>query len=380
MTKKNIIVSTHDSLAPIFGGGALRTLKAAVELKHRGHNVIIIAPTDKIGELRGIKTHWLHSPKKQRSAILSSLKFNIRLLRKFLQFIFQTDLFFIHNTIAALFIPFLKFIFPIKFVLDITDIHAEYLPIAKRTLFEKLMTPILLKLEYFIINSADLIIVESNAMKNLLISKKISAAKINVVYDGAELDEIPNNKTEDYFFNIIHLGAVDKQHGVDIIVKAIPEVIKKIENARFYFVGGGRELNNIKKLADTLNISKYCVFTDYLECNKARDYLRRCSIGIIPRRKNLPNDIVTTLKIFEYWASRTAVIATRLQAISEISKEEEDIIFFESDNYIELSQKIIYLLQNPEKLKKIAANGYNKVQQFNWANIIKQIADYTEKV
>ena len=75
---KKIIVSTHDSVSPIKGGGGLRTLKVAYEFKKRGHDVIIIAPTDKISELNGIKIHWLHPPRKQRSQILSSLKFNIR--------------------------------------------------------------------------------------------------------------------------------------------------------------------------------------------------------------------------------------------------------------------------------------------------------------
>ena len=75
----HIVVSTHDSLHPIRGGGALRTLKIAEELKRRGHRVIIVAPTDGTGELSGIRTHWLHAPRKQRSQLLSLLKFNIRL-------------------------------------------------------------------------------------------------------------------------------------------------------------------------------------------------------------------------------------------------------------------------------------------------------------
>ena len=105
MDKKFIIVSTHDSLCPNFGGGALRTLKTAEEFKRRGHDVIIIAPTDGVGELSGITTHWLHAPRKQRSQLLSTIKFNVRLLRKFLQFMPAIDILFVHNTIAALTVP-----------------------------------------------------------------------------------------------------------------------------------------------------------------------------------------------------------------------------------------------------------------------------------
>ena len=51
---KKIIISTHDSLAPIRGGGAMRTLKVADEFKRQGHCVTIIAPSEGVGEVGGL--------------------------------------------------------------------------------------------------------------------------------------------------------------------------------------------------------------------------------------------------------------------------------------------------------------------------------------
>ena len=88
----NIVVSTHDSIAPIKGGGGLRTLKVASEFKKRGHNVLIIAPVDKIEEISGIRIYRICPPRKQYSQILSSIKFNIRLLRRLFQFVKTADI------------------------------------------------------------------------------------------------------------------------------------------------------------------------------------------------------------------------------------------------------------------------------------------------
>lgn len=145
-----IIVSTHDSLCPIKGGGALRTLKCAEEFKKRGHDVTLVAPADGVCELSGIKLHWLHAPRKQRSQILSSIKFNVRLLRKFLHVAGTTDMFFLHNTVAAATIPFLRRFYRFRFVLDVTDVHAEYLAAARRNILERLFTPLILAIEYWI--------------------------------------------------------------------------------------------------------------------------------------------------------------------------------------------------------------------------------------
>lgn len=373
---KNIIVSTHDSLYPIKGGGALRTLKTAEEFRNRGFNVIIIAPTEQpTTYLNGIKIHWLHPPRKQRSQILSSLKFNIRLLRKFLQCIGSVDTIFVHNTIAAATIPFLKKFFRFKFAIDIGDIHAEYLHIGNRNLFEKLLTPPLLKIEYWIINSADTISVLTEEMKKLLIKRGIKKG-IRVVYDGAEVDNFSTIKDIDSLFNVIHFGMIDRQHGVEILIQAIPRVIQKYPEAKFFIVGGGRELPNVKRLAQKLDVFKNCIFTDYLPYPEAREYLKKVSIGIIPRDDYLANRIVISLKLCEYWASRTAVISSRLKGIEEIAEDGRDIIFFEPGNSKDLADKILYLLADPERIAKLRAGGLSTIKNFDWHDVIPKIVDF----
>jgi glycosyltransferase involved in cell wall biosynthesis len=372
---KNIIVSTHDPLCPTRGGGALRTLKIAVELKKRGHNLRIIAPADGLSRFNGIELIGLTVPEKQPCQILSVINFNIRLLIKFLKFAGKTDIFFIHNTIAAITLPLLKKIFKFRFFLDITDIHVEYLLAGKMNLFEKLLAHHLLRYEYGIIKSADFITVATNAMKGLLISKGIAHNKIEVVYDSADMENIPQQKEPDAEYGIIHLGAIDSQHGVDLLIQAIPLVVKEFPQARFFFVGGGREVHNIKKLAKKLKIADNCVFTGWLLCQEARNYFRKATIGIIPRRDSLPNRIITTLKIYEYWASKTAVISAPLQGIKEIATN-EDILWFDSGDAGDLGRKILSLLRDKELKEKIIEGGLAKVTKFNFEDSTAKIADF----
>lgn len=372
----NIIVATHDSLHPIKGGGALRTLKVAEELKKRGHNVIIIAPADATLEINGMTIEWLHAPCKQRSQLLSSIKFNIRLLVKYLKFIRWSDMFFIHNTVAAATLLLLKPFYKFKFSLDITDIHAEYILIGERTVLETLVTPLLLFVEYRIIKLADNIIVASQAMKKVLIEHGVNSNKIDVVYDGAETDKISTDKHHAYNFNIIHLGLTDKQHGVDILIQALPAVIKAFPCLKCFIVGDGRELANIMNLAKKLGVYDNCVFTGQLSCHEAREYLKMANLGIIPRRDNLPNRIVTTLKLLEYWSSGTCVVSSKLEAITEIASDNVNIIYFEPGNSADLADKIKKLLSSsPERLELLRKNGICTAHKYSWDTLIPKIAD-----
>lgn len=370
-----IIVSTHDSLCPIRGGGALRTLKCAEEFKKLGHEVTLVGPTDGICEVSGIRVHWLHAPRKQRSQILSSLKFNVRLFRKFLQFAGTTDMFFVHNTVAAATIPFLRWFYPFRFVLDVTDIHAEYLAAARRNLFEKLLTPLILAIEYWIIGKADSVIVVTRAMKALLIKNGIPADKIKVVYDAAETDRIEPAKDPGSGNAVIHLGSVDRQHGVDLFISAIPFVAAACPEARYFIVGGGRELPNVIKLAEELGVRDRCVFTDTLPCDEARRYMRKAAIGVIPRQDELPNRIVTTLKIYEYWAGEMAVVASRLEGISEIAEDGRDILFFRAGSASDMAEKIIRLLGDRALAASLAKQGAVTVRKYTWSNTVPKIAE-----
>jgi glycosyltransferase involved in cell wall biosynthesis len=370
-----IIVSTHDSLSPVRGGGALRTIKAAEEFKKRGHDVTIVAPTDGVGEISGMKVHWVHAPKKKRSQILSSVKFNLRLMLKFLQFAGSSDIFFLHNAVAAASVPFLKFVYGFRFVLDVTDIHAEYLAASRRNLFERALTPLILALEYWILRSADHVIVVTNAMRDLLIKNGVAAGKIDVVYDAAETDKIDPGKDAGSERAVIHLGTVDRQHGVELFIEAIPSVAAAHPDARFLVVGGGRELQNVIALAERLGVLEKCVFTGTLPCEEARRYLRKAAIGVIPRQDELPNRIVTTLKIYEYWAGGTAVASSRLEGIAEIAEDGRDILFFRAGSAADMAEKLIRMLGDRALVSSLAECGAATVKKYTWETAVPEIVD-----
>lgn len=366
------IVSTIDSLHPIRGGGALRVLKVAQTFQRMGHQVIIFAPSTKM-QLKGMKVYPLPYPTERRFQILSVATFNLRMLLTMIRFIFRADLFFVHNTTAAISIFLLTRIFRKRFVLDVTDLHTEYLLARGRSFWEKILTPYLVFVDYLIIKSADSVIAVTENMRDYLIKRGVNAKKIRVVYDGAEVGQFLSEKGEAALFNIIHLGTMDRQHGVEILVRAIPYVIEKYPQARFYFVGGGRKLGKIRELARMLTMDSYCIFTGPLPYPEVKKYLSKAGIGIIPRLDNLANNQVVTVKLFEYWASATAVISARLKGIAEVAREGHDIIFFQPGNPQDLAGKIIYLLDRPGKWKGLQRKGRESVRRFSWLDLSAQI-------
>ena len=372
--KYTILVTTHDHLSPIYGGGALRTIKVAKEFQNRGHRVIILGVSDK-SEIEGIVVHPLPAPLRHRSRLRSTLIYGIVLFLKTLFLINKVDVFFAHNAIVGPFTFPLSRIFRKKYIFDVTDIHGEYLRVCDKDFLEKIVTPFIVFFEILMLKLSDKVIVVTNAMRDFLIKRGVKAEKISVVYDGAEVDNFTPLQKREKGQTIIHLGSVDRQDGVHLLVGAAPFVLKKYPGAKFYMVGDGRELLRVKKLAIELGVHNSFVFTGYLPYQKVREYLEKSSIGISPRPDLLPNNLVTTLQILEYWASGIAVISSHLKGIAEISHNNEDILFFRPGDCKDLAEKIIYLLDNPKRIEELGSEGIKNVSRFDWKNLIPKIAD-----
>jgi len=372
-----ILITVHDSISPITGGGAIRTIKIAEELKKRGHNVIFLAPSEK-REIAGIRVIFLPNVSKKK-LLLSTIWFNIVLFFNLLILVlkFNFDMVFSHNIVSG----FLCFVFckilGKRFIFDITDIHSEYLKYSKTGRKLGVLISIFNFIEYFTAKHSFKVIAVTNVMKNFLIEKGVPEKKIRVIYDGVEISDYTTEKETDVP-NIIHIGDVERAEGIETIIRAVPLVLKEKEDIKFYFIGDGADYEEMKELSKVLNVDKNCIFTGKVEYSKVKDYFKKAHISIIGRPATPPNNTVITLKLLESWASGTACISTRLKGIEEVATEGKDILFFNFNSSEDLKDKIVYLSRNSIILKKMQFSGRSKVENFSWKGFINQLCDIIE--
>lgn len=377
MKKLRIIVTTHDFVSPIRGGGGLRTIKTAIELNKRGHFVKVLAPSDK-NIISSVEVLNLPYISKNQSFVLTSSKFMFLFFIELFR-VKKIDLIFAHNSVAG--IPAIIYgkIFNKKVIIDATDIHTEYLKVSCKSFPLNIVVSILSKLEYCSLKHANKIIVVSNAMKDLLINKGVDANKLHIVYDGVEADNFFFEKKKKNNYIIIHHGGIDVQDGVHYIAEAASSILSKYPDTEFLIVGDGKCIDFVKDTAKINRVDKSFLFTGWKPYEEMKEYLKLADIGLITRPDTIPNNTVLTLKLLEYWASGTAVVSSRLNGIEEVSKENTDIVFFEPDNPEDLAEKVIGLMDDNCLLSMIQKNGRIKsTQKFNWNTLIKEIADIIE--
>ena len=84
---------------------------------------------------------------------------------------------------------------------------------------------------------------------------------------------------------------------------------------------------------------------------------------------------MTTLKLYEYWAARTAVVASRLEGISEIAEDAGDVLFFRAGSSEDMAGKIIRLLGDPGLTAALARRGALTVEKYTWKAAAARIVD-----
>lgn len=171
---------------------------------------------------------------------------------------------------------------------------------------------------------------------------------------------------------IIYIGSLIPHMGVDLILKAMPEIIKKIPDVELEIVGGGKMSNSLKELAEKLDISKNIKFYGWVqERRNLEQILSDGAIGLAPFNTAILNDEIKNAdpaKMKDYMAFGMPVIVT--DAISNTKElEKAKCIVVINNTPSSLAKNVVRLLRNETLLKEYRENALRYVEQFDYARI-----------
>jgi len=236
---------------------------------------------------------------------------------------------------------------------------------------------------------ADRVIVCSNAMKDEIMHLyNVPEWKIRVIpngiwadrFDGFEIDAW-NDVKKHFGFGvldpmIVYVGRMTYQKGVDLLVEAIPEVLKEFPNTKFVFIGDGYMKSQLERRVSELNLWHAVRFTGYIPDDWKLKIIKASEAVVVPSR-NEPFGIV----VLEAWAAGKPVIATHGTGAGEL-------IWHGVTGYRvyhapeSIAWGIKEILRNLESAKWMGNNGrYAAKTVFNWDKIAEEtIKVYEEAI
>jgi len=358
-----------------------RIRREAEALLSRGDTVDFIClrgPGEKKHEIvNGVNLYRLSIKRYRGSSILSYifsyLSFFILAFFKLNSLYFKKryDVIQIHTLPDFLvFVALIPKLFGAKVILDLHDLMPELYAVKFEVSKKHLMIRIIKWAEKLSTRYADHVITVTDLWKEKLTKRAITSSKCTVLMNVADgkifnRDERVQHHNKDGFKLIYH-GTLTKRYGVDVAVKAIDIVKKKIPNIRFDIIGTGEQLEELLDLIERLKAEKYIYISKPIILREQlAKRIAQADVGVVPNRADGFADEVLNTKFLEYVAMGIPAIVARTKGIKAYFSESM-ASFFQPQNEKDLAKCILELYHNPAKRKKLALNANKLNKKYNW--------------
>ena len=212
----------------------------------------------------------------------------------------------------------------------------------------------------FVLKRADRVICDSEVVKKGLLELETRQDKISKIYNGIDTgkfspqwaDEVLKNKLGIVGFpTVICIRHLRPLYNVEMLVRAIPLVLKHAPQTRFIIAGDGVQKGYLENLASTLGASQNVRFIGYVLHDELPGYLASSNIYISTSRSDS-----TSLSLQEAMACALAPVVTDLPANREWINDGENGFIVPQEDHQALAEKIVYLIEDNgvrEKFGKI---------------------------
>lgn len=278
------------------------------------------------------------------------------------KFLFSNyDLIYIHfPTFSALPFVFLRYFVSVPVVLNFhgTDFLSNRL---SSIILRSLLKPVFY--------SADLIVVPSNYFKNLVESKYPDLKTKLFISPSGGVDNTIfkplDSPISNQIFKLGYVGRIDSGKGWETLVKAISICKERGEILSCYVVGSGAESNILKEFILNENLGSHIVYCGPLQKKDLPTFYKSLDLFVFPTL--LPESL--GLVGIEALSCGVPLLSSGSGAIKDYVKPNFNGLFFEPNNPIDLANKIVYCMKNPDILKSFRSNTVNSVECFS-SNVV----------
>lgn len=267
---------------------------------------------------------------------------------------------------------------------EVNGIHTDEKHISMET--KGLAEIILDKIEKYNMNKADMIIVVTQKLRNILINEYyVPEDKIVVIENGANVDlfspidrENALNKLglNDELRYVCFSGYFAAWQGLEYLVKCIPHVLSELPNTCFLFVGDGELKEICYKMAYELNVIDKIIFTGMVPYKMVPIYINASDLCVAPfciQRNERCG--LSPLKLCEYLACGKPVIASNINGL-EILEEYNMGLLVQPEDEKSLGKAIIKLLNDNDLRNTMGSNGRKYVvENRSWNKVACSIIE-----
>tara|TARA_B100001057_G_scaffold86679_1_gene82610 strand:+ start:284 stop:1402 length:1119 start_codon:yes stop_codon:yes gene_type:complete len=224
-------------------------------------------------------------------------------------------------------------------------------------------------------NRVKFILINKNLNKKLKLRNK----DFVVLDDCVDCRDFKHNKKK--MNSCVYTGSFVKGKGIETIVSIASELPK----VNFILYG------NLKTLSENLykNIvkQKNIILNDFMPYKRIANILPQNKILLMPYEKKVGvlisnldvSNYISPLKLFDYLASGSTIIASKKKAYSHILKHKFNCFLTQSNNIQEWVKTVKKVLSMPSYIQSIQKNSIQTAVKYSWLKRAEKIIKFKDK-
>jgi glycogen(starch) synthase len=209
-------------------------------------------------------------------------------------------------------------------------------------------------LETWAVKHADAVTVICEGLRNDLTGRGIAADKITVIPNAVDIDQFSVGGTPDSALKMKlglgssrvlgFIGSFYAYEGLDLLIAALPAILKQIPDVKVLLVGGGPQDAALRQQVMALDLKERVVFTGRVPHHEVNRYYDLIDVLVYARHPMRLTELVTPLKPLEAMAQGRLMVASDVGGHKELIQDGKTGVLFRAGNGGDLASKVIACL------------------------------------
>jgi len=238
---------------------------------------------------------------------------------------------------------------------------------------------------------ADHVVTICDGLRNEILARGIPGPKVTVVPNAVDIEAFRFCAPPDEELRrslglagktvIGFLGSFYAYEGLDVLLDAVPRLVRDIPEVCVLLVGGGPCEDALKAQAKRLGIADRVRFIGRVAHGEVQRYYGLVDMLAYPRHSMRLTELVTPLKPLEAMAQGHLLVASDVGGHRELIRDGQTGMLFKSGSADALADAIVRLLGMRDQWQAIRANGRHYVEsERNWQNSVAHYRGVYEHV
>lgn len=243
-------------------------------------------------------------------------------------------------------------------------------------------------LETHAVCHADAVTTICDGLRTELVERGVPAGSITVIPNAVDVRNFhlatgPDPELSERYalsggMTLGFAGSFYEYEGLELLLKALPQVVRVIPQVRLLLLGGERQESNLRALSMRLGLERIVHFVGRVPHDQMQRYYSAMDVMVYPRMACRLTELVTPLKPLEAMAMGKPVVASDVGGHRELIRDRQNGYLFRAGSVSALAQCLVAVLNNRNSMQRIAVAARRYVEcERNWqASVARYRAVY----